>query len=287
MIFYMTYKDKLLLPVMVLIMSAINLFIVYPDQVFSYPFLRAFIEDSIECLICWWLMRSSIIALDSYFPYSRGVFKRILLQNITSLIISCSALILMTALMHEVLNRGAIPEVMFTHHIWVYAFWVLIQNAVYVIMYLNASVKAVKIESESNRTKQEAQNLKIGKKIKIKSGKRIRLIDEQEILYFKISGKYVVLCEVSHEFEIVDASMEEVETMVSQILFYRLNRQYIIRRDLIQAVQSESGGKLSVELLNVPGLESTVTVSRTKAQYFKKWIQEDPYQQFNTNFATS
>jgi len=54
-------------------------------------------------------------------------------------------------------------------------------------------------------------------------------------------------------------------------LFFRANRQIIIKSDAVESFKADSYGKLIVKLIAPASI--SIDISREKAQAFKKWLQ--------------
>jgi DNA-binding LytR/AlgR family response regulator len=70
---------------------------------------------------------------------------------------------------------------------------------------------------------------------------------------------------------LVDYKLEELESLVDPLNFFRLNRQFIARIDAIQKIHTYFNGKLKIELH--PQTSQEVVVSRDKAPAFKAWLE--------------
>jgi DNA-binding LytR/AlgR family response regulator len=68
----------------------------------------------------------------------------------------------------------------------------------------------------------------------------------------------------------VDYTLEELESLVDPLRFFRLNRQFIAQITAIQKIHTYFNGKLIVELR--PETAQEVLVSREKAPAFKAWL---------------
>jgi DNA-binding LytR/AlgR family response regulator len=110
-------------------------------------------------------------------------------------------------------------------------------------------------------------------RIVVKKGTEFQTLKKEDIAYFftehklvfavdKDSKKY--LCEIS--------SLGEVEEMVDEKVFFRVNRKYIVNANYIVKFRSVDKSKIGLDLL-VPAAEKII-ISQENAPLFKKWINE-------------
>jgi two-component system LytT family response regulator len=68
----------------------------------------------------------------------------------------------------------------------------------------------------------------------------------------------------------MDQKLEDLEAQLDPSLFYRANRQFIVRRDAIHHIKYYFNGKL---ILTVdPPARERIVVSKAKAGDFKEWM---------------
>jgi two-component system, LytTR family, response regulator LytT len=102
------------------------------------------------------------------------------------------------------------------------------------------------------------------------SGEKIKSIPVEEVAYFFGQQKYVYLISHSKEQYIVDFTLEKLEDMLDPLLFFRINRQFIVSFESIQNMYPYPRGRVKIEL-NPPTKEDTV-VSIDRAFDFKEWL---------------
>jgi len=105
------------------------------------------------------------------------------------------------------------------------------------------------------------------KRFSVKTGKRIFLIQVDEIFFFNSEDKYTFLNTVNKEF-IISYTLKELETRLNPEKFIRVHRSYIVNLDHIQTIHKWFGGKLLLKLKN----EREITVSRSYIDEFKRKI---------------
>lgn len=69
---------------------------------------------------------------------------------------------------------------------------------------------------------------------------------------------------------VISATLDQLEKETNPALFFRANRQYLIRVDYIKKVNNWFNYKLKVEMAGYP--QEEILISREKAASFKKWL---------------
>jgi len=112
-------------------------------------------------------------------------------------------------------------------------------------------------------------------KLKIKQGGKITFINYEDIAFFYSENKIVYLVKIDGVSIITDFTLNEIEPKISELSFFRANRQTILHMRSIEQVQSIENGKLSVYLK--PTLSNKknhqITISRYKKQIFMDWFE--------------
>src|SRR5215204_4201362 len=96
-------------------------------------------------------------------------------------------------------------------------------------------------------------------------------IPTENIAFFYI--KYdapVIVCFDKQEFA-VNYSLEQIQHLLSEKQFYRLNRQYLINFNAVKEVEHYFARKLLVNL--VISLKEKILVSKEKATSFLRWLE--------------
>ena len=72
-----------------------------------------------------------------------------------------------------------------------------------------------------------------------------------------------------------DRSLDKIETSLPEEHFFRLNRQYILNRQVLTGFKRTGNGKIEVLVNGPENLPSSIAVSRKKAVSFKNWFEID------------
>lgn len=110
------------------------------------------------------------------------------------------------------------------------------------------------------------------KRFLIKSGTHIRSIPVEEILYFYSMEKATFAKTVAGRTFLFDHSLEQLETLLDPMLFFRINRKYIISVTAIADMITISNYRLRLVLKNCD--DQDVFVSRERMQEFKGWLDK-------------
>jgi DNA-binding LytR/AlgR family response regulator len=104
----------------------------------------------------------------------------------------------------------------------------------------------------------------------VKNGEQLIPIGQDQVAYFYTANELACLVGRDGRQYLVDYTMEELESLVDPLHFFRLNRQFIAQVTAIQKIHTYFNGKLKVELR--PETTQEVLVSREKAPAFKAWL---------------
>ncbi len=111
-------------------------------------------------------------------------------------------------------------------------------------------------------------------KIGIKTRKESLAIDQSNIVLFH-SSNGVVSVQIKDGKKVITqfTSLEEVENKVSDFIFFRVNRQYLVNREMIGGFKKQKNRKLTLNLDSnySYGSDVNITISRYKSQQFKEW----------------
>jgi len=91
------------------------------------------------------------------------------------------------------------------------------------------------------------------------------------IAYFRIDTGVVKVITSDNKTYSVDANMEDIEEELDPSLFYRANRQFIIKKEAVVNLKAYFNGKLVVEVN--PVCDERIIISKAKATEFKDWIE--------------
>ena len=104
----------------------------------------------------------------------------------------------------------------------------------------------------------------------VKVGEKIRTIPIADILLFYSFEKATYLHTTSNRDYIIDYSLDELQILVDEALFFRINRKYIVSIEACSQMYAWSNSRLK---LHIEGIDdSHIVVAREKVQEFKQWL---------------
>ncbi|HZY80313.1 MAG TPA: LytTR family DNA-binding domain-containing protein [Cyclobacteriaceae bacterium] len=104
-------------------------------------------------------------------------------------------------------------------------------------------------------------------------GTKIRSIKTENIAYFYLEEKIVLLVTTDGTTLPIDYSLDKLMQLVDPKQFFRISRQFVVSLASIQMVHAVSAGKLKLELS--PKMKNEVTVSGDRISDFKEWLGKD------------
>jgi len=104
----------------------------------------------------------------------------------------------------------------------------------------------------------------------IRSGQQLQYIPTKEVAYFQSSEGLIRLRHQNGKKYTVDYTLDQLENMLDNQFFFRVNRQLIIRIDCIDKIHAYFNSRLKLELQPAP--PSDVIVSRDRVPEFKAWL---------------
>jgi len=105
----------------------------------------------------------------------------------------------------------------------------------------------------------------------VKVGDRIRSVPADEILCFYSLAKATYIQTVDDRHYVMDHSLEQIETLVDPVQFFRVNRKFIIAMDSIADIISYTNSRLKVTLNHKT--EEEIIVAREKVKDFRQWLE--------------
>ena len=118
----------------------------------------------------------------------------------------------------------------------------------------------------------KSQNKSYKSRFMVKVGDKINSIAIEDIQAFYSLEKATFILTNEGRKYIVDYSLEHMETLLDNKLFFRINRKYIIPIKACKNIISYSNSRLRVQLNTLK--DETIIVSRERVQDFKRWLDE-------------
>jgi DNA-binding LytR/AlgR family response regulator len=104
----------------------------------------------------------------------------------------------------------------------------------------------------------------------IKVGEHLRTIEVNNVLYFYSQEKTTFCCTDDGRKHILDYTLEDLEEMVDPVVFFRINRKYLVSASSFTDIIHYTNSRLKLVLKG--SSDNDVVVAREKVQEFKTWL---------------
>ncbi|MFN7115562.1 MAG: LytR/AlgR family response regulator transcription factor [Saprospiraceae bacterium] len=260
------YNDILLFLIIIPIISAYNYYLTYANIQYNWYTLLTFTIDTLQGYAAWWSVRAIILYLDQKMPYAVNTLQRILVQIIITTAIGLIIIIFLTELVNAIAKDTPVHPSFYRFDIFIFIIWFLVINGIYIGMYYASVLRQLE------KTRQEAQKVLV-EGFPVKQGKQHLSIAFNEIIGFYVDGDYTILITNQNKKYLLDQSLDKIEKNLPADYFFRLNRQFILNRQIIKGFNKIENGKLNALLQSSDYFPEMVQVSRLKAPAFKTWLQ--------------
>lgn len=117
---------------------------------------------------------------------------------------------------------------------------------------------------------QDAGFIHKSKRLLVKMGQSIKLIDLDNVAYFYSKDKISFAVLAGNKRYPLDQSLDQIEQMIDPIHFFRINRQFIVKMSSIEEMVTYSKSRVKLKL--VPSTDEDTIVSKERSPDFKKWL---------------
>lgn len=104
----------------------------------------------------------------------------------------------------------------------------------------------------------------------VRFGEKIQSVPIEEIAFFFSEERVTFLQTDAGKKFVLDSTLEQLESHVDPVLFFRVNRKYLCRANAVEELLTYSNSRLKVKLKNCP--DSDILISREKVGEFKTWL---------------
>jgi two-component system, LytTR family, response regulator LytT len=120
---------------------------------------------------------------------------------------------------------------------------------------------------------EKVSNLNQGyqKRFMVQTGGLIKTIPVENVAYFRIQNKrfLTITCKDRQQY-LLDGTMELLEQRLDPEIFFRINRQFIVRIDAISKMHRMGKGRIKIEVS--PDTNDDMIISSEKAPEFRSWL---------------
>jgi DNA-binding LytR/AlgR family response regulator len=104
----------------------------------------------------------------------------------------------------------------------------------------------------------------------VKQGQRLSSIPVTQIAYFFSQERFIFLKTFDNQKFLLEYRIEQLENLLSPVMFFRVNRSCIISLPTVKEIHSYFGNRLKLYLTPLPDKE--IIVSRKRVNDFKEWL---------------
>jgi DNA-binding LytR/AlgR family response regulator len=104
----------------------------------------------------------------------------------------------------------------------------------------------------------------------VRVGEKIRTIQVEDILAFYSFEKTTYLHTSTHRNYIIDYSLEELESMLDESRFFKINRKYIVSIEACSQIIAWSNSRLKIDIEGID--DQKIVVARERVREFKNWL---------------
>ncbi|WP_291146474.1 LytR/AlgR family response regulator transcription factor [Flavobacterium sp. UBA7680] len=115
---------------------------------------------------------------------------------------------------------------------------------------------------------------KIQRHFLVNHGYKLISVNESEITYFAASGKHLFIYVKSGNSYLYNSTITDIINSLDPFIFFKINRKYIVHRNIIKEVVKHSHQKIEV-ILTVPPIENDpIIISKKEINNFKNWLDQ-------------
>jgi len=115
---------------------------------------------------------------------------------------------------------------------------------------------------------------KIQRHFLVNHGYKLISVNEAEITYFAASGKHLFIYVQSGNSYLYNNTLTDIIHSLDSFTFFKVNRKYIVNRNIIKEVIKHSNQKVEL-ILTVPPIENEpIMISKKEINNFKSWLDQ-------------
>lgn len=260
------YNDIRLFLILIPLIAAINYHLTYINIKLNWHLVITYLVDVQQGYVALFCVRAVILYLDRVYPYRRNAARRVLMQAAITTLAGDAVIIIQTLIMHYLFRDTPFPMSFFTMDMVIISIWFLVVNGVYIGLHYYT-------ECQNAEAARKQEQLIRSEGYLVKFGKKNLAISFSDIAGFTIDNDYSVLTTTEPRNYYLDESLDAVEKKLPAEMFFRLNRQFIVHRQLVTGFNRAENGKIEVLVKPSEKIPESISVSRLRAPAFKSWFQ--------------
>lgn len=264
------YPDIPIFLVLIPIINSINYYLTYSNIQLNSFLVLTFSIDTVQGYLAWLGIRQLILYFDEKLPYQRAPLKRIIIQLISTLVLGLLIISGATELVSWIAKGESAPIHFYTRDLFIISIWFFVINGFYIGLHYYREWQTLEdLRHKENRLKSRG--------FIVKHGDKNLKIGFEDLFGFYVDGSYIVACSTKGKRYYLDQSqsLNKVEEVLPGKFFFRLNRQFILHRQMVSGFKRAENGKINVLVENTRHFPPEISVSRTKAPLFKSWLQQE------------
>jgi DNA-binding LytR/AlgR family response regulator len=262
------YPDFFIFLILIPFISAINYYLTYANIKWGWFLVVTFTIDTLQGYLSWLAVRLVILKLDKKWPIQIGGIARIGIQLLSTLFIGLLIITLLTELVSWIAKGTPAALSFYSVDLFIIGIWFFVVNGIYIGLYYHHLTQ--RMTDERN---EEMRSISEG--ILVRSGKQEIRLRFEELAGFSVDKEYAIVIHLSGRKYFLDQSLDKIEKTLPVLQFFRLNRQYILHKQIIVGFKREENGKIMVISNGPQPMKSEIVVSRIKAPAFKAWFRPE------------
>ena len=260
------YNDSLLFLVLIPIINTINYHLTYSTPRWDWYTYTTYAIDTASGFIAWWIIRALVLWLDTKIPYLEAPIKRIGLQILATNLAAQGFIIVQTELVNALFGDGPIPIAFYTYNLFIFFIWILVINGIYIGMYFYDQWRYTAYLRENDMKLRTSG-------FEVQIGRSVETVNFEQIQGFYVEEGTTYLIAKDHKKYVLDTSLNKVMPRLPKESFFRLNRKYIVHRQIVKGYKKEVNGKLKAILTDDLENSEDLIISRITAPGFKHWFR--------------
>ncbi|MCD0465728.1 LytTR family DNA-binding domain-containing protein [Flavobacterium sp. ENC] len=115
---------------------------------------------------------------------------------------------------------------------------------------------------------------KIQRHFLVNHGYKLISVNENDITYFVASGKHLFIYVNSGNSHLYDNTLTDIIHNLDPVIFFKVNRKYIVNRNIIKEVIKHSNQKIELKLTVRPVEDDPIIISKKEINNFKNWLDQ-------------
>ncbi|MFB9076544.1 LytR/AlgR family response regulator transcription factor [Flavobacterium procerum] len=115
---------------------------------------------------------------------------------------------------------------------------------------------------------------KIQRHFLVNHGYKLVSINESDITFFAATGKHLFIYTKTGNSYLYNNTLTDIITNLDPFNFFKVNRKYIVARDIIKEVVKHSHQKIELKLTVTALEEDPIIISKKEINNFKNWLDQ-------------